>query len=184
MITPQLVSVLVASGTWLGIGRQMRSYFRGADQRTGAKTWLIACSFACALAQLVTLLAVRPPGATWFWSGLGMYALANGLFWWALAAHGKAHPAFAFIRVAPASLTTAGPYRLVRHPIYTAYLLAWCAGAIITAQPWLLLTVAFMGLFYVSAARQEESTFLTGGMAASYQAYRRRTGMFLPKITG
>jgi protein-S-isoprenylcysteine O-methyltransferase Ste14 len=183
MHTSQLVSGLLASGTWIGFASVMRSYFRYSDQRTRAKTWLILSSFVCTLTQIVTLFVVRPPGAAWFWSGIAVYALANGLFWWALAAHGKAHPAFAFIRVAPASLTTAGPYRLVRHPIYSAYLLAWCAAAIISAQAWLLVAVVWMGLFYVSAACQEERTFRTGCMAESYHAYRRRTGMFLPKIT-
>jgi protein-S-isoprenylcysteine O-methyltransferase Ste14 len=110
--------------------------------------------------------------------------VANALFWWALSAHGKAHPAFAFIRVEPTSLTTAGPYRLIRHPIYSAYLFTWCAGAIISNQVWLLATVACMGLFYVSAAWQEESTFLASSLAVPYQEYRRRTGMFLPYFSG
>jgi protein-S-isoprenylcysteine O-methyltransferase Ste14 len=81
-------------------------------------------------------------------------------------------------------LTTAGPYRLVRHPIYAAYLLAWCAGAAIAGQPWLLAPVLGMGLFYVSAARQEETSFLASAFAIPYSEYRRRTGMFVPKVTG
>jgi len=66
--------------------------------------------------------------------------------------------------VEPAALTTAGPYRLVRHPIYAAYLLAWCGGAIISAQFWLLGAVICMGCFYLSAAWQEERMFLGGAM--------------------
>jgi protein-S-isoprenylcysteine O-methyltransferase Ste14 len=182
MHTPQLVSVLVASGTWVGFA-STKSYFRCANQRTPLKTALILSAFLCTAAQIATLCVAKAPSQVCFWVGVAGFTVANCLFWWALAAHGKAHPAFAFIRVPAASLTTAGPYRLVRHPIYTAYLLAWCAGAVISAQPWLLLTVGCMGLFYGSAALQEEKTFLASALAPSYQEYRRRTGMFFPKVS-
>jgi protein-S-isoprenylcysteine O-methyltransferase Ste14 len=184
MHAPQLASVVVASGTWVGFASTMRTYFRCAEQRTAAKTWLIFTAYLCTLIQIATIALTRPPGAVWFWLGMAGYLMANGLFWWALAAHGKSHPAFAFIRVPPTSLTTAGPYRLVRHPIYTAYLLAWCAGAAIAAQPWLLVGVLCMGLFYLSAALQEEKSFLVSALAAPYLEYRRRTGMFFPKLAG
>jgi len=180
MTTTQIAALLAASGTWVGFASTMRTYFRCADQRTPAKTGLVLCGFVCTAAQIAVIAAARPAGAAWFWLGTGGYALANVVFWWALAAHGKAHPAFAFIRVSPATLTTAGPYRVVRHPIYAAYLLAWCAGAAVAAQPVLLLGVVCMGLFYTTAARQEESWFLTGPLACSYREYRRRTGMFFP----
>jgi protein-S-isoprenylcysteine O-methyltransferase Ste14 len=161
----------------------MRTYFRCADQRTPAKTALILCGFACTAAQIAVIAIGRPAGTAWFWLGAGGYALANFVFWWALSAHGKTHPAFAFIRVSPSSLTTAGPYRVVRHPIYSAYLLAWCAGAVISAQPLLLLGVVCMGLFYTNAARQEESWFLSSPLAPRYREYQRRTGMFFPRAT-
>jgi protein-S-isoprenylcysteine O-methyltransferase Ste14 len=184
MHAPQLVAVLVASGTWIGFVSTKKFYFRYADERAPAKTALLLSGFLCTAAQIITMCVARAPGEVWLWSGLAGYAGANGLFWWALAAHGKAHPAFAFIRVPPASLTTAGPYHLVRHPIYSAYLLAWAAGSVIIAQPWLLGTVACMGFIYACAAFQEEKSFMGSALAAAYQGYRQRTGMFFPKIAG
>jgi protein-S-isoprenylcysteine O-methyltransferase Ste14 len=183
MHAPQLIAVLVASGTWVGFA-SIKSYFRYANRRTPAKTGLMVSAFICTVVQVIAMIRARPASPVWFWLGIAGYGVANCLFWRALAAHGKSHPAFAFIRVAPASLTTAGPYRLVRHPIYTAYLLTWCAGAAICAQPWLLLTVGCMGVFYGSAAHQEEKTFLASGFGPAYQAYRGRTGMFFPKLSG
>src|SRR3954469_16567879 len=109
MQAPQLVSVLVASGTWVGFASTMKTYFRYADRRTAAKTWLILTGFVCTAAQVSAIAASRPPSPAWLLLGAGAYGLANCLFWWALAAHGKSHPAFAFIRVPPSSLTTAGP---------------------------------------------------------------------------
>src|SRR5438132_7042148 len=134
----QFASVLVATGTWVGFGTTMKTYFRCADQRNAAKTGLILAAFICTAVQVAVLVTARWHGPVWLWLGACGFGLANGLFWWALSAHGKSHPAFAFIRVPPTTLTTAGPYRFVRHPIYSAYLLAWCAGAVTAAQPWLL----------------------------------------------
>jgi len=93
-----VIAVVVASATWVGFASTMRSYFRCAKQRNRAKTWLIVSGFLCTAIQIAALCIVGPPGRPWFWSGVAVYAMANGLFWWALAAHGKAHPAFAFIR--------------------------------------------------------------------------------------
>ena len=44
--------------------------------------------------------------------------------------------------------------------------------------------VLCMGLFYVRAAYQEEKSFLAGAIALPYRHYRRRTGMFFPKVAG
>jgi protein-S-isoprenylcysteine O-methyltransferase Ste14 len=182
MQTPQLVSVLVASGTWVGFASTMRTYFRYSGRHTAAKAGLIVTGFVCSVAQIAVIAASRPPGQLWLILGAVAYGLANCLFWWALNAHGKSNPAFAFIQVPPSSLTTAGPYRLVRHPIYSAYLLAWCAGAATASQPWLLLAPVCMAVFYVSAARREERSFLTTDLANPYRQYQQRTGMFFPKL--
>ena len=179
----QWIAFGVALASWGGFTIMMRKYFRFARQRSTAKSWLIFSAFACTAAQFVGIVTAGPISATWLCSGIAVFGLANLLFWWALSAHGKSHPAFAFIQVAPESLTTAGPYRLVRHPIYSAYLLGWCAGAVITAQPWLLLTVVYMGTFYLVAAQQEEKTILASALASSYEEYQRHTGMFFPKLT-
>jgi protein-S-isoprenylcysteine O-methyltransferase Ste14 len=183
MTTPQITALVVASGTWVGFASTLKTYFRCADQRTLAKTGLTLSAFACSVAQVAVIALVKPASAAWFWLGVCGFALANVVFWWALAAHGKSHPAFAFIRVSPSSLTTAGPYRMVRHPIYSAYLLAWCAGAAIVAQPLLLLGVVYMGLFYTIAARREERWFLASPLASRYREYKQRTGMFFPKAS-
>jgi protein-S-isoprenylcysteine O-methyltransferase Ste14 len=70
----------------------------------------------------------------------------------------------------------------LRHPIYSAYLLAWIAAPLATGQFWLLLPAAAMGCLYYRAARQEENSFLTSSFAPRYKDYQERTGMFLPRI--
>src|SRR5262249_13208273 len=115
--------------------------------------------------------------------GTGLFGLALGVYWWARAAHGKERPNFAFIPTTPTVLTQEGPYRVIRHPIYTAYLLAWIAGPVICAQPLLLLLTLFMVGLYWHAARQEERWFAGSDLAAAYDRYRSRTGMFFPSPT-
>jgi protein-S-isoprenylcysteine O-methyltransferase Ste14 len=88
------------------------------------------------------------------------------------------------VPVAPQFLTQRGPYRLIRHPIYTAYLLVWLAGPVIAAQPWLLLTTLWMASLHYYAARQEEQQFARSDLAGDYAVYRRGTGMFVPSPLG
>lgn len=173
---------IVAFITWIGFAIAMRLYFRGARKRNSAKTLLTASAAVTTLLHLAALLLFPPPAEWCAWGGIGAYLLANVIYWWALIAHGKERPSFAFLPVTPQGFTQAGPYRRIRHPIYSAYLLGWLAGPIATGQPLLLLTVAWMGFLYYRAARQEEIQFATSGVAREYAAYQRRSGMFLPRV--
>jgi protein-S-isoprenylcysteine O-methyltransferase Ste14 len=176
------VAMAVAYFTWITFAVCMRYYFRRSRKVNTAKCWLMRCGGLCSLAQMAVLALCPLPAPSLVWAGVVAYVAANALFWWALATHGKERPSFAFVPVVPPSFTDAGPYRLVRHPIYAAYMLAWLAGAVTCGQPWLLLMVGFMGAFYYGAARQEERLFLASPHGPQYRRYRRRTGMFLPKL--
>jgi protein-S-isoprenylcysteine O-methyltransferase Ste14 len=177
------VAVVAATyATWVTFTVCMRYYFRRYRKANAAKAWLIRCGAACTLTQMAVVTVGAPPAALLAWTGVALYAAANALFWWALGTHGRDRPSFAFVPVAPASFTRRGPYRLMRHPIYTAYLVGWLAGAAAAGQPWLLAAVAVMGAFYHRAARQEERQFLTSPVREEYRSYCRRTGMFLPRL--
>jgi protein-S-isoprenylcysteine O-methyltransferase Ste14 len=177
------LTISVAWCTWVGFAAAMRYYFRGARQRNPAKTFLTLSAFVCTLAQLVVLSLANPPSGWRLGFGLACYGLANLVFWSALWMHGRARPAFAFIDVKPSAFTRAGPYRFVRHPIYSAYLLGWLAGPVVAGQPWLLVTVGWMWLLYYVAARQEEKHFAQTAFRDDYDAYRKQAGMFLPRLT-
>jgi protein-S-isoprenylcysteine O-methyltransferase Ste14 len=173
------LAVGTASVTLVTFGVGM-SWFRKASHRGPAKLGLTLSSAVCAVVQVTGIVLGPPPGAVWRAAGVALYLLAHVVYWWSRAAHGGKRPAFALVPVKPTFLTQTGPYRLVRHPIYTAYLLAWLAGPIIAGQPWLLLTTLWMLSFHYFAARQEEGMFAQTEMAADYAVYKSRTGMFLP----
>jgi protein-S-isoprenylcysteine O-methyltransferase Ste14 len=175
-------AVGVAYVTWISFAVCMRYYFRRSRKTNTAKTWLVACGGLCSLAQMAVLAVCRLPTPVLVWAGVAGFVAANALFWWALATHGKERPSFAFLPVIPPAFLETGPYRLVRHPIYAAYLLTWLAGTVASGQPWLLLTVVCMACFYYQAGRQEERLFLASPHGPQYRRYRRRTGMFAPKL--
>ncbi|HUZ13590.1 MAG TPA: isoprenylcysteine carboxylmethyltransferase family protein [Caulobacteraceae bacterium] len=73
-----------------------------------------------------------------------------------------------------------GPYRLVRHPIYTGLLFSTVVWAVQIAEPAALLGVAFAILAFWLKARLEERFLARELGQDAYAAYRRRTPMLVP----
>lgn len=111
---------------------------------------------------------------------------------WALAAAGTvlglwtlAHnrPGNFNIRPTPregGQLVQSGPYRWIRHPMYTAVIAcaAACAWAVGSAWAWLA-AVALVAVLAVKAHFEERWMLQSH---AGYDAYRRRTRRFLPFV--
>lgn len=75
-----------------------------------------------------------------------------------------------------------GPYRLVRHPIYSGLIFAGFATAIEKGTSFALLGVAIMTLAFYTKARREER-FLRAELGEnSYDAYARKTAMLVPFV--
>jgi len=75
-----------------------------------------------------------------------------------------------------------GPYRLVRHPIYSGLILAAFSTAIRQGTSFAMLGVATITLaFYIKARREER--FLRAALGEnSYDAYARKTAMLVPFV--
>jgi len=77
-------------------------------------------------------------------------------------------------------LVTSGPYRLVRHPIYSGILTAGVGTAV--ALSWLWLTaVALAGVYFLYSAMVEER-YMTDQFPDSYPVYKHSTKMLVPFI--
>jgi len=77
-------------------------------------------------------------------------------------------------------LVTSGPYRLVRHPIYSGILVAGVGTAVGLAWYWLA-AVLVAGIYFIYSATVEER-YLTEQFPSTYPAYKRSTKMLVPFV--
>ena len=77
-------------------------------------------------------------------------------------------------------LVTSGPYRLVRHPIYSGIIVAGIGTAVALSWFWLA-PVGLAGVYFLYSARVEER-FLAEQFPDSYPAYERSTRMLVPFV--
>jgi protein-S-isoprenylcysteine O-methyltransferase Ste14 len=79
-------------------------------------------------------------------------------------------------------LISSGPYRYIRHPIYSGMLVAFVGTALALGEYRALISVGIvLGAFYTKAKKEER--FLTQEFGEKFREHSRRTGMFLPKFT-
>jgi protein-S-isoprenylcysteine O-methyltransferase Ste14 len=113
-------------------------------------------------------------------AGLGLWVLGIAVGLWAARAIGG-YGAFSGVTV-DHQLVSDGPYRYVRHPIYTA-LIAIAVGTTLVFRSYLLLGVAALSILAHRwwAAAEEELLGSPDGLGDAYRAYASRTGRFLPR---
>ena len=79
-------------------------------------------------------------------------------------------------------LIRTGPYRSIRHPIYTGILLALLGTAVQIGQIRALIALAVAWFSFYIKARREES-FLAQEFGERFAAHLQHTGMFLPRLS-
>jgi protein-S-isoprenylcysteine O-methyltransferase Ste14 len=114
--------------------------------------------------------------------GWGLLALELGSFafaWWARVHLGRLWSGMITLREGH-RVVESGPYRFVRHPIYTGFLgAAWCF-ALLVASPTALLGAAVLTAQMAWKARREEAFLRRELGAAAYDDYAMRTPMLIP----
>jgi protein-S-isoprenylcysteine O-methyltransferase Ste14 len=122
-------------------------------------------------------LAVHSPvlgaiGAVVFASGIALAVWARVHLGrnWGMPMTQKAEP----------ELVTSGPYRFVRHPIYSGLLTALLGTALATNLIGLIIVVLLGGYFYYSASVEERNLVAT--FPTAYPAYRSSTKMLVPFV--
>ena len=79
-------------------------------------------------------------------------------------------------------LINTGPYRRIRHPIYTGMLLAFVGTALSLGEYRALISVGIVLVAFYAKAKKEER-FLAQEFGEKFREHSRRTGMFLPRFT-
>jgi protein-S-isoprenylcysteine O-methyltransferase Ste14 len=77
------------------------------------------------------------------------------------------------------NFATPGPYRWVRHPLYIGWMIAFWATSTMTAGH---LTFALLLTLYMVVAATMEERDLVSHFGPSYESYRRRVPMFIPRL--
>ena len=160
------------------------------DERKNDTLSMIANLLALSGLGSVLLYSVAPswmswsslPLPTWLrWLGVLIAALGFGLLQWSHFALGQNWSDTPRI-TASQELVTAGPYRWIRHPIYTAFLLILGSTLLISAN-WFIggAWIAATAMDIFSRIRYEEEKMgLRFGDA--YRDYTKRTGRLLPRL--
>jgi protein-S-isoprenylcysteine O-methyltransferase Ste14 len=78
-------------------------------------------------------------------------------------------------------LVTSGPYRWVRHPLYTVGFLSYMSFAVLAAN-WYIAILAIVALWLLSLRVPAEEEALIARNGDTYRDYAKRTGRFLPKL--
>jgi protein-S-isoprenylcysteine O-methyltransferase Ste14 len=81
------------------------------------------------------------------------------------------------------TLVASGPFRLVRHPIYSAVAALWF-GAALGALNWILLVLWPMIVVAVTKSARAEEQMLRAKFGDAYGAYAEKKGRLVPRLWG
>ena len=122
-----------------------------------------------------------PASAVGEWLGVVLTAAGIGVAFWARWHLGTNWSGTVTLKEGHELIRT-GPYRSIRHPIYTGILLGLVGTAITFGQVRALLMVVIVWLsFYVKARREE--FFLSQEFGPGFAEHKQHTGMFLPRFS-
>jgi protein-S-isoprenylcysteine O-methyltransferase Ste14 len=162
---------------------------RGAIEREGWGYIVVRIIGSLALIVFLALYAINPPWLSvlslpftdWLrWVGILLGLGSFILYAWAQDVLGKEWSPHLQMRQEH-HMVTSGPYAVIRHPIYTAYLV-FMSGIALTTANWFF--VGLLGVSIVVFARRipKEELMLIEVFGAQYAEYIRRTGGLLPKV--
>lgn len=112
----------------------------------------------------------------WIWVGLGIVSLS--LLIWVQRTLGKYWSTNLQLREQH-KLVTSGPYRWVRHPMYTALFTFFIASSLISAN-WLFILLAMVAIIGLYTRIGKEEIMMIEKFGDEYRDYMKRTGRFLP----
>jgi protein-S-isoprenylcysteine O-methyltransferase Ste14 len=113
-------------------------------------------------------------------SGAALGILTDGLIYWVFSSLGN-NVSPTVVTRSRHQLVTSGPYRWVRHPLYTVGFLSYIAFAILAAN-WYVAVLAVVALILLSLRVPAEEAALIARNGDAYRDYAKRTGRFLPRF--
>ena len=144
----------------------------------GLLLWLTPIIYIAAPGWLAWSSLGLPDWAGWIGAALGL--LCDGLIYWIFSSIGTGiTPSVSTRR--QHTLVTDGPYRWVRHPLYTVGTTFFLAFALM-ADSWLIAILAALAFVLLAVRTRSEEAHLIGRFGDAYRSYMRRTGRFFPRV--
>jgi protein-S-isoprenylcysteine O-methyltransferase Ste14 len=169
--------------TWIGTAAVLRPASRDAAPRLRRPARLVA--FRLLLAAFI-VLAIRThhlggdfPGGALGWVGVAACAVGIGFATWARLCLGRGWGMPMTVRATP-MLVRRGPYRVVRHPIYSGLLLA-IIGSSLATGPGLLVAAIAGGAYFIASLRVEEAD-MAAAFPDEYREYAGHTKRLIPFV--
>lgn len=120
----------------------------------------------------------QPPSAAWVYIGLVLTACGLGFTIWARRVLGPNWSAMPSLKK-DHELIQRGPYRVVRHPIYTGLLLAVFGSCLAEGPVWNLCVVGMAAILLMVKLKAEEA-LLARQFPEAYRQYRRHVKALIP----
>jgi protein-S-isoprenylcysteine O-methyltransferase Ste14 len=180
-------------------GLSISIYFRSkADRSTGEKVSLrdegLPMVLALRVGGLVMWLSmiaylIQPAWLAWSkvglaepvrWAGFGLGLVCTGMIYWLFSSLGTGITPTVATRKKH-QLVTRGPYRWVRHPLYTvgtSFVLSFA----LMADSWFIAAMAALAFILLAIRVPNEEAHLITRFGAEYRDYARATGRFLPRL--
>lgn len=189
LITIALFVMGVATSAYYR-GRAARSGEKISRLEEGAPIMILLRLFGAAMWLGLIVYMLNPRWMAWAalplpawvrWLGAGLGIVAVPLLHWMFRSLGHNVTDTVAIRKNH-SLVTDGPYRWVRHPLYTFGVLLFVGFILLTAN-WFIGLSALLALSLLLARTPIEEAKLIEQFGDEYRNYMRRTGRFLPRFT-
>ncbi len=117
----------------------------------------------------------------WFGFFIGLIALL--VFFWVLRSLGQNFSTTLTINQGQ-TLVSQGPYRWVRHPMYTSFVLLWI-GFLLLSASWFIGLTGILGFLWAIVIRTpKEEQMMIDQFGDEYIAYMKRTGRYFPHWSG
>ena len=167
----------------LGYGRQ----FPNTNKIGGLREMIVPVAGCLWASSLIAYLSgfewfdVRVPLPYWVrCAGISLMILCLPLSIWVYRTLGV-HFSTRLQLLKDHQLVDTGPYRFVRHPMYSTFFLCAVAASLASANP--IVGIASIGMIMALSLRiKREETMLLERFGGEYREYMQRTGAIVPKL--